>query len=156
FFATQPLEILYKKRASFIVTHEQHRDPSKWYNGLFSQWDMKHAILRSPDDLDGLQSYAVACDDPILGKAMYVAGENVFYPSQSEISAVEYYIKNYVWGGLQETDKEEYPHVIAMYYYMYQVAKFYPSTTKYLNDDGYLERAFGTAKAFFTVPDELI
>ncbi len=50
----------------------------------------------------------------------------------------------------------DYPHVIAMYYYMYQVAKFYPSTTKYLNDDGYLERAFGTAKAFFTVPDELI
>ncbi|HEV2314232.1 MAG TPA: DUF5695 domain-containing protein [Candidatus Acidoferrales bacterium] len=189
FFVTQPLETLFQKRASFIVTHEQHRDPSKWYNGLFSQWDMKHEILRSPDDLDGLQSYAVACDDPILGKAMYVAGENVFYPSQPEISAVEYYIKNYVWGGLQETDKEEYPyaiygipnwkvnrdspedtvrgkkhvwriydypHVIAMYYYMYQVAKFYPSTTKYLNDDGYLERAFGTAKAFFTVPDELI
>ena len=189
FFVTQPLETLFKKRASFIVTHEQHRDPSKWYNGLFSQWDMKHQILRSPDDLDGLQSYAVACDDPILGKAMYVAGKNVFYPSQTEISAVEYYIKNYVWGGLQETDKEEYPyaiygipnwkvnrdspydnvrgkkhvwriydypHVIAMYYYMYQVAKFYPSTTKYLNDDGYLERAFGTAKAFFTVPDELI
>lgn len=189
FFVTQPLETLFKKRASFIVTHEQHRDPSQWYNGLFSQWDMKHQILRSPDDLDGLQSYAVACDDPILGKAMYVAGKNVFYPSQTEISAVEYYIEHYVWGGLQETDKEEYPyamygipnwkvnrdspyndprgkkhvwriydypHVVAMYYYMYEVAQFYPAMTKYLDSDGYLERAFGTAKAFFTVPEELI
>ena len=43
-----------------------------------------------------------------------------------------------------------------MYYYMYQVAQFYPAMTKYLDSDGYLERAFGTAKAFFTVPEELI
>ncbi|BDI32457.1 hypothetical protein CCAX7_45080 [Capsulimonas corticalis] len=41
FFVTEPLETLYKKRAAFLVSHEQHRDPAKWYNGLFSQWDMK-------------------------------------------------------------------------------------------------------------------
>jgi hypothetical protein len=189
FFITEPLETLFKKRASFMVTHEQHRDPSKWYNGLFSQWDMKHQILRSPDDLDGLQSYAVACDDPALGKAPYIAAKNVFFPSQPEIDAVEYYIKNYVWGGLQQTEKEpypyaiygipnwkvnrdspkddpsgkkhiwriyDYPHVVLLYYRMYQVAKFYPSMTKYLDADAYLERAFGTAKAFFTVPMEIV
>ena len=189
FFVTEPLETLFKKRASFMVTHEQHRDPSKWYNGLFSQWDMKHQILRSPDDLDGLQSYAVACDDPALGKAPYIAAKNVFFPSQPEIDAVEYYIKNYVWGGLQQTEKEpypyaiygipnwkvnrdspkddpsgkkhiwriyDYPHVVLLYYSMYQVAKFYPSMTKYLDADAYLERAFGTARAFFTVPMEIV
>jgi hypothetical protein len=189
FFVTEPLETLFKKRASFLVSHEQVKDPSKWYNAVFSQWDMKHEILRSPDDLDGLQSYAVASDDPALGKAPYIAGKNIFYPSQPEIDAVESYLKNFVWGGLQQTDKEpypyaiygipnwkvnrdnpkddpdgkkhlwriyDYPHVILLYYNMYQVAKLYPSMTKYLDKDGYLERAFGTAKAFFTVPLEIV
>ena len=149
----------------------------------------KDHILRSPDDLDGLQSYAVACDDTILGKSAFIAGKNIVYPSQKEISAVEAYIRKYVWGGLQETTKEkfpyaiygipnwkvnrastdpgtkgqehvwriyDYPHVVLMYYNMYRVAKLYPETTKYLDSKGYLERAFRTAKAFFTVPMEVI
>lgn len=189
FFVTEPLETLFKKRASFLVSHEQVKDSSKWYNTVFSQWDMKHEILRSPDDLDGLQSYAVASDDPALGKAPYIAGKNIFYPSQPEIDAVESYLKNFVWGGLQQTDEEpypfaiygipnwkvnrdslkddpdgkkhiwriyDYPHIVLLYYNMYQVAKLYPSMTKYLDKDAYLERAFGTAKAFFTVPLEIV
>jgi hypothetical protein len=189
FFVTEPLETLFKKRAAFTATHEQWLDPKRWYYGLFSQWDMKHEILRSPDDLDGLQSYAVASDDPALGKAPYIAGENIYYPSQSEIDAVELYLKKFVWGGLQQTDQEPYPyaiygipnwkvnrdspkddqtgtkhiwriydyaHVVLLYYNMYQVAKDYPNMVKYLNADGYLERAFGTAKAFFTVPMEIL
>ena len=189
FFVTESIETLLKKRAAFIVSHEQHTDPAKWYNGLFSQWDMKNHKLRSPDDLDGLQSYAVACDDTELGKSAFIAGKNIAYPEQKEIAAVEYYISKYVWGGLQETTTEkfpyaiygipnwkvnrdsadpgtkgqehvwriyDYPHVVLMYYNMYRVAKLYPETTKYLDSKGYLERAFGTAKAFFTVPMELI
>ena len=39
---------------------------------------------------------------------------------------------------------------------MYEIAKLYPSMTKYLDKDGYLDRAFGTAKAFFTVPMEIV
>lgn len=188
FFVTEPLETLFKKRAAFLVSHEQVHDPSKWYNTVFSQWDMKHEILRSPDDLDGLQSYAVASDDPALGKAPYVAGKNIFFPAQPEIDAVENYIKDFVWGGLQQTEKEpypyaiygipnwkvnrdspkddlsgkkhlwriyDYPHVVLLYYNMYRLAQLYPGMTHYLGKDGYLERAFGTAKAFFTVPFEL-
>lgn len=189
FFVTEPIETLFKKRAAFLVSHEQHKDPTKWYDGLFSQWDMKDHILRSPDDLDGLQSYAVASDDTALGKSAFVAQKNIVYPSQVEISAVEDYIRKFVWSGLQETTQEkypyaiygipnwkvnresaetgtkgqehvwriyDYPHVVLMYYNMYRVAKLYPDMTKYLHSKGYLERAFGTAKAFFTVPMELI
>jgi hypothetical protein len=189
FFATEPIETLFKKRAAFVVSHEQHTDTSKWYYGLFSQWDMKDHKLRSPDDLDGLQSYAVASDDTALGKSAFIAQKNIVYPSQKEISAVEDYISKYVWGGLQETTTEkypyaiygipnwkvlrdssdpgtkgqqhvwriyDYPHVVLMYYNMYRVAKLYPETTKYLDSKRYLERAFGTAKAFFTVPMEVI
>jgi Family of unknown function (DUF5695)/F5/8 type C domain len=185
FFVTEPLETLIKKRARFMMTHEQWNDPKRWYTGLYSQWDMKHQILRSPDDLDELQSYAVACDDPALGKAPYLAAKNVFFPDKDEIGSIENYIQHYVWGGLQQTDKEpypygiygipnwkvnrespednergkkhlwriyDYPHVILLYYNMYLIAKDYPSIVHYLDASGYLERAYRTAMAFFTVP----
>lgn len=189
FFVTESLETLYKKRARFLMTHEQWNDPKRWYNGLYSQWDMKHQTLRSPDDLDGLQSYAVACDDPALGKAPYLASKNVFFPEQDEITSIENYIQHYVWGGLQQTDKEpypygiygipnwktnrdspqdnergkkhlwriyDYPHVILLYYNMYLIAKDYPGMVHYLDTAGYLQRAYGTAIAFFTVPMEIV
>jgi hypothetical protein len=87
-FVTEPPETMFKKRAEFMVTHEQWVDPKLWHYGLISQWDMKREILRSPDDLDGLQSYAVASHDPALGEAPYIAGGNIYYPSQREIDAV--------------------------------------------------------------------
>jgi hypothetical protein len=80
FFVTQPLETLIRKRAAFIVDNQQHRDPSKWYNGLFSEWDMRNKVLRSPDDTDGMHDYILASDDPGLCKAPYIAGKNVDYP----------------------------------------------------------------------------
>lgn len=189
FFVTEPLETLIKKRASFLTTHEQWKNQKRWYYGLYSQWDMKHQVLRSPDDLDGLQSYAVACDDPALGKAPFLAAKNVFFPDQGQISSVETYIEHYVWGGLQQTDKEpypygiygipnwkvnresseenergkkhlwriyDYPHLVALYYNMYLVAKDYPTMVHYLDAAGYLERAYRTAIAFFTVPMEIV
>jgi len=189
FFVTEPLETLYKKRARFLMTHEQWHDPKLWYKSLYSQWDMKHQVLRSPDDLDGLQSYAVASDDPSLGKAPYLAYKNVFFPDREEIASVESYIENFVWGGLQQTDQEpypyaiygipnwnvnrkssednehgkkhiwriyDYPHIVALYYYMYLVAHDYPGMVHYLDATGYLERAYGTALAFFTVPMEIL
>ncbi len=186
FFVTQELETLIKKRAGFLVKNQQHRDPDKWYNGLFSEWDMRHRVLRGPDDADGLRRYVLSCDDPGLCKAPYVAAKNVHYPEAVEIEAVEYYIRHFVWGKLQCTDQEEYPygvygipdwkvnresgpndregwtghvwrvfdypHMINLYWCMYQVAKFYPELTSYLDADGYLERAYGTALAYFTLP----
>jgi len=41
FFVTEPLETLLRKRAAFIVTHQQHREPAKWYDGLYSLWDRR-------------------------------------------------------------------------------------------------------------------
>lgn len=189
FFVTEPVETLIKKRASFLVTHEQWNDSKRWYNTLYSQWDMKHQILRSPDDLDGLQPYMVACDDTALGKAPYLAAKNIFFPEQKEVDSIENYIRNYVWGGLQQTEKEaypygiygipnwnenresqyddrrgkkhvwriyDYPHVVLLYYNMYVIAKDDPGMVHYLDQAGYLERAYQTAMAFFTIPMELI
>jgi len=191
FFVTQPLKTLIEKRAAFLVNKQQHRDPSKWYNGLFSVWDMRHSALRGPDDTDGFDGwwgYVLACDDTALPKAPFIASKNVHHPVKEEIAAVEYYIENFVWGKLQRTDQEEphpyfiygvpnwfenrysehgfgsggkglehvwrsydYPHVIMLYFHMYQIAKMYPGMTEYLDKGGYLERAFGTAKAHFNL-----
>lgn len=189
FFVTEPLETLIKKRTAFLVDKQQHRDTGKWYEGLFSVWDMREAVLRGPDNtggFDGWYGYTLACDDTALPKAPFIAAKNVHFPVQSEIEAVEYYIEKFVWGGLQRTDEEapypyfiygvpnwyenrhsehgfgsngeglehfwrsyDYPHVIMLYFHMYQIARLYPGSTRYLDGDGYLERAFGTAKAHF-------
>ncbi len=189
FFVTEPLETLIKKRTAFLVDNQQHRNTGKWYEGLFSVWDMREALLRGPEDtggFDGWYGYTLTCDDTALPKAPFIAAKNVHFPEQKEIEAVEYYIENFVWGGLQRTDEEQpypyfiygvpnwyenrhsehgfgtngeglehiwrsydYPHVIMLYFHMYQIAKLYPGSTSYLDSTGYLERAFGTAEAHF-------
>ncbi|MCE7982335.1 MAG: hypothetical protein DYG89_14160 [Caldilinea sp. CFX5] len=192
FFVTEPVETLIKKRTAFLVNHQQHRDPDKWYNGLFSQWDMRTAELRGPDNHDnfiGWWGYVLACDDTALPKAGFIAAKNLAYPVAAEIAAVEYYAEHFVWGKLQRTDEEEpypygiygvpnwyenrhsaqgldsggqgqqklwrsydYPHIMMIYFHLYQIAKRHSGATRYLDAAGYLERAYGTAMAYFLVP----
>lgn len=57
--------------------------------------------------------------------------------------------KEHVWRSY------DYPHVIMLYFHMYEIAKKYPAMSKYLNAAGYLERAYQTARAFFTYPYEI-
>lgn len=107
FFVTEPIAILIKKRAAFIVRNQQVRDKSKWYDGDFSLWDMRSHSFRTPDNTGDLDPYMVGgSDDPDLCKAPYIAAKNVLYPSKKEIEALEYYIDNFVWGKLQRTDSE--------------------------------------------------
>ncbi len=62
----------------------------------------------------------------------------------------------------QNLDKEhvwrsyDYPHFIMLYYHLYEIASKYPEMSKYLDAAGYLERAYGTAKAFFEYPYRII
>ena len=198
FFSTEPVETLLKKRSAFLTTHQQHTDTTKWYNGLYSIWDMKNKVLRGPDNTDGFDfwwGYVLSCDDIGLSKAPFIASKNVYFPDDGEIKSVEYYIKNFVWGGLQRTDKElpnpygvygvpnwheardpllrarsrdynldkmkiwrsyDYPHITKMYYHMFQIAERYPEKVFYLDAKGYLERAFQTAKAYFTYPYHIL
>jgi hypothetical protein len=62
---------------------------------------------------------------------------------------------------LRDLDKEhvwrsyDYPHVVMLYFHMYQIAKRYPEMSKYLDAAGYLNRAWETARAFYTYPYEI-
>lgn len=49
----------------------------------------------------------------------------------------------------------DYPHIIHMYYRMYQISKFYPEMVKYKNANEYLELAYRTAKAYWEVPKQI-
>jgi hypothetical protein len=190
FFCTEPLEILIKKRAAFLA-RSQHRDPSKWYSGLITDWNMETQKLLSPDDYAPIprsRVYAVTCDDPGLGKPAFLASKNAEYPVQSEVEALDYYMQQFIWGGLQRTTDEtypyalygipnwkvnrdsndpgrngklhlwriyDYPHVIVMYFNMYRVARDHPQIKTALPAREYLQRAYGTAQAMFTVPHEI-
>lgn len=203
YFVTEPLETLIKKRADFIIRRQQIRDPSKWWDGVFGPYDMRHEIVRTiedPDIFTGRMVYVLTCDDPGLCKAPFVAEKNVSFPNRREIEGLEYYLEHFVWGRLQRTDKEQpypygvygtpnwytdrdparrkaaagsnptarrdlskehvwrsydYPHVVMLYFHLYEIAKKYPSLCRYLDAAGYLERAYGTARAFFTYPYEI-
>ena len=196
FFVTEPLETLIKKRARFIVDKQQHRDPSKWYNGLYSLWDMEKSELLSPDHLGDLREEFMVggSDDPSNSKPVYVSEKNVIYPNKEEIASLEYYEENFVWGKLQRTDEEyPYPYGIygsenwyqnrsgkyggyedggsgkgrmwrtfdytthfAIYYNLYRIAEDNPEMVSYLDADGYLERAYRTAMAYFEVPYNIL
>ncbi len=206
FFVTEPMETLIKKRARFLVERQQVRDPSKWWNGVYAPYDMAAKKVRTIEDPDiflDRMVYALTCDDPGLSKAPFIASKNVVFPDRKEIASLEYYLKNFVWGGLQRRDDErpypygiygtpnwfinrdperrkayadslangatakadlgkehvwrsyDYPHVIMLYFHMYQIAKLYPEMSTYLGAAGYLERAWQTARAFYTYPYEI-
>ncbi|HSA94769.1 MAG TPA: DUF5695 domain-containing protein, partial [Acidobacteriota bacterium] len=203
FFVTEPLETLIKKRAAFLVSRQQIRDPSKWWDGVYGPYDMEAKVTRTIEDPDiflDRMVYVLTCDDPGLCKAPFLAAKNVIYPDRREIASIEYYLEHFVWGKLQRRGDEtpypygvygtpnwyvnrdparrrayaeklrdnatalrdlpkehvwrsyDYPHVVMLYFHMYQIAKMYPELSTYLNAAGYLERAWGTAKAFFTYP----
>lgn len=179
FTATEPLETLIKKRAAYLVAHQIITN--QWYSGLFCDFNLNDGQLITPDNHDTLddsfQVYEIASDDAGESRPAYLATKEALFPVQSEVSALDYYITNFVWGGLQCTTNEatpygiygvpdwhtlrtnndlsigrgyDYPHIIVMYYGMYQVAKYHPEITTALSADTYLQRTWGTAMAMWS------
>jgi hypothetical protein len=187
FFSTEPLETLIKKRGAFLAAH-QYRDPSLWYDGLIAEWAMDTHVMLSPDNpdrIEGWRLYALTCDDPGLGKPAYLAAKNAEFPVQEEVEALDYYIENFLWGGLQRTTEEtfsygiyrtvdkreshtpgrvgrqhlwrlsDYSHVALVYLGLYRVARHHPHIRTAMEAEEYLRRAYGTALATFTIPWEI-
>ena len=179
FFVTEPVETLVKKRAAFLVSHQIITN--LWYTGLFCDLNVNDGQLITPDNHDTLgnsfQVYEIASDDAGESRPAYLAEKEAVFPVQSEVTALDYYISNFVWGGLQRTTNEtssyaiygvpdwhnlrtnnnlsigrgyDYPHIIAMYYGMYRVAKYHPEVTTALAATNYLQRAWGTAMAMWS------
>lgn len=115
FFVTEAIETLINKRGKFLVSRLQIKDQSKWYNDVYSDWNMKDHYLLSPDNLHDIpesRRYMVTCDDPGLGRPAFLASKNVEYPVQEEVDSLDDYISHFVWGGLQIEDNKSYPYAI--------------------------------------------
>jgi len=114
FFCSLPPKDLTQKRSAFITQHQQFRGTGRWYDGLYGVYDMATGQLRGPDNPDYFDerlTYFLASDDPILGKAPFVASKNAVWPDADEIASLEYHLEHFVWGGLQRTDRETpYPY----------------------------------------------
>ena len=127
--------------------------------------------------------YEVASDDAGESRPAYMGEKESVYPVQSEVSALDLYITNFVWppgptGGLQRKTNEtysygvygiddwhqsarvrhlslgrtyDYPHIVDMWLSMYKVAKYNPQITTAWAATNYLEAAWGTALALYTV-----
>lgn len=114
FFVTEPLEALISKRAQFLVA-KQINNASKWYDGLYPEWNMASQTLVTPDNYDqlfGFVRYEVASDDSGLSRPAYMAVKNASLPVQSEVTSLDNYIQKFVWGGLQRTTNETYAYGI--------------------------------------------
>ncbi len=114
FFITQPPDIMIDKRARFIARH-QHRDESKWYDGLLAEWNNETALMLGPDQYDrikGWRIYEVSCDDPGLSKPAFLSSKLAERPVAEEVAALDRYVERFVWGGLQCTEDEPYPYAI--------------------------------------------
>lgn len=187
FFATEPLETLITKRAAFLES-KQIKNPSKWYDGLYPEWNMASQTLLTPENYDLLSpvyQYIITADDAGLARPAFLALKNTVMPVQTEVSSLDRYIDKFVWGGLQRTTGEtypygiygvrdwfslrnssdpgrwgqlhlwrtyDYPHITTMYKAMYRIARDNPQITTTLPAGEYLQRAYGTAMAMFTVP----
>jgi hypothetical protein len=68
---------------------------------------------------------------------------------RDKVKALSDLPKEHVWRSY------DYPHVVMLYFHMYQIARMYPGLSTYLDAAGYLDRAWGTARAFFTYPYEI-
>lgn len=126
---------------------------------------------------NAFQVYEIASDDAGESRPAFMAEKLAVYPVQSEVASLDNYITNFVWGGLQRKTNEsspyaiygvpdwhtfrtnnttsfgrgyDYPHIVAMYYGMYKVAKYHPEISTYLSANEYLLRAYGTARAMWT------
>lgn len=114
FFSAEPVETLVRKRARFIAAH-QHRDPTRWYDGLLAEWNQRDRVLLGPDTYDqihGWRIYEVTCDDPGLSKPAFLASKLAEYPDQGEVDALDRYVGRFLWGGLQRTRQEPWPFAI--------------------------------------------
>jgi hypothetical protein len=186
FCVTEPIETLFQKRAAFLVSHQQWEGITNWFDGLFADWNENDQVQNSPinyDTISGFVIYEVASDDAGESRPAYMGEKESVYPVQSEVSALDLYITNFVWppgptGGLQRKTNEtysygvygidnwyelrasdtlslgrtyDYPHLVDMWLSMYKVAKYNPQITTAWAATNYLQAAWGTALALYTV-----
>ncbi|WP_278235715.1 DUF5695 domain-containing protein [Isoptericola sp. AK164] len=105
-----PVEELVDARARFLVDHQQARDTGRGYEGAFLQWDMSRERQITWHDYPGggwKQWMAGGSDDLGLSPAAFLSEKNLLDPDQEQVSALDYYLEEFIWGYMQtQTDAD--------------------------------------------------
>ena len=103
FYATDTIRDLLVKHADFIVRRQ-------YYRNEYDPFGRNHAFLPYDDGVEMLfteseESWQVgALDEYALPVAMFLAEKNTLIPNPAEISVLEEYIDDCLYGKLQEKD----------------------------------------------------
>jgi Family of unknown function (DUF5695) len=111
FYVIEPLETLINNRAEFLVNKQQENDSSKGWYKAFMQWDMLNKQKVTSENWNPLGEWkdwhTGGSDDLGYGGPVFLSEKNITNPVQSEINALEDYLKNFIWGNMQRTDTYE-------------------------------------------------
>jgi len=179
YYAIRPVEELITRRAAFIVANQQ-ATTARGYNGAYLQWSMTTRKLVTWDDYPGggwKEWMAGGSDDLGLGPAEFLAEKNLTSPVQAEISSIDTWITDFLFGYLQSSQANgqrtyqvfrwydgqdgrptdtgvwrayNYTHIANVYYTMYRIARAYPRMTLRYTAAQYLTFCFETLNAMFT------
>lgn len=173
FYVIEPLETLINNRAQFIVNKQQENNSSKGWYKAFMQWDMlnKRTVTRETWNPSGewIDWHTGGSDDLGYAGPVFLSEKNIYNPVQSEIKALEDYLRYFIWGKMQRTDTFEvyrfwngsnpnntgtwrsynYMHLANIYFNMYRISKLH-GMTSYLSKNDYLLRAYNTLMAMYT------
>jgi hypothetical protein len=160
-------------RARFIATKQFFERPGHRMHHAFLMWDAEErGVVTEAPDTPWLVG---GSDEGGLADPLVLATKNACVPDAAEIATLETYVADFLFGVLQNRDDYgirnwiapvdapgaawaartgrsfNYPHVWNIYYHLYLIARRYGLTQR-VSADAYLERAYRTARAFFTRP----
>ena len=171
FYVTEPLETLVTNRAQFLVNKQQENNSAKGWYKAFMQWDMlnKRTVTRENFVGDWIDWHSGGSDDLGYAGPVFLSEKNVTNPVQSEVTALDNYLRYFIWGKMQKTDTYEvyrfwngsspndtgtwrsynYMHLANVYYNMYRISKLH-GMTSYLAKNDYLLRSYNTLMSMYT------
>lgn len=159
---TEPLEVLIRKRAAWMVENQVHRDhDSMLFHGILLADCLRSERVVDPQEYEGASG--VECS---LADALFLAEKNSIYPERGEIEVLDDYIADFLRDDLQNPGDFSvgcalqdgstasyvgrpltYPSVFNFYHAMYKIAATYGETREV--PATYLRWSANTAIALF-------
>jgi hypothetical protein len=158
-----PLAEIARKRAAFILEHQQFKAPDDRRNLAFGMWDLEDQMLV---DKSENKAYSGGSGVVGIGPALYLAAKNTVFPDATEVAALEEYTDKELLGCIQDkqtyavhtfvdnagdgptSDSYVYPHVFNFYFAMYRIGAWYGLTR--VPAVNYLRLAQRTAMAYLS------
>jgi hypothetical protein len=160
-------------RARFIVEQQYFRQPGHRMDHAFMMWDAQDR--RPVIEAEDVPWLVGGSDEGGLAEPLVLSTKNACAPDPREVAVLEEYVDQFCFGVLQKKDDYgirnwvqhtgdldagwagktnrsfNYPHVWNIYFFLYRTGRLY-GLTRVRTPEQYLELAYRTALAYFTLP----